>query len=499
MIEILHHFGAFDGSSPISQLVRVGSWLYGTTSVNPTIFETDMNEYTVLHRFESSDPPVGKLIVDGEWIYGLTQKTLYRFTGSTYETMASFTAKPAAITIVDGAVYGVTVYGGEYGMGTIFKYINGSLTTLLSFSPETGKHPVDIIHTPRGLIGLTYEGGGLFLYELYVVNMDVGRPCIIEKGNYTILHRFQPICPNPGLIYSDGNLYGTTNRGGDNKKGTIYEYNISRRSYTTLHSFGSKGEGYFPQSGPTLIGDSTLIGTTLFGGACRTGTIYTYDLFRHVYKSLYNCAASGDAPAAPQASLTVLDDRSLIVGCFKRGGAAGRGTIFRMLAPKPLRKSFTAMFTEGTKILTESGWISVEELRLGSLVKTYKQGLRRITHISKWGALNNPAVWHKSFYKAQREGFDPLVITGDRGLLVETLTEQEEERQKLYWGIDKYTIDDKTLLVIAASSEFSLVQDICPYVYYMFYLENGGDDDKLYGIYANGFLVEIPAKIQGLV
>lgn len=499
MIEILHHFGAFDGSSPISQLVRVGSWLYGTTSVNPTIFKTDMNEYTVLHRFESSDPPVGKLIVDGEWIYGLTQKTLYRFAGSTYETMTSFTAKPVAITIVDWAVYGVTVYGGEYGMGTIFKYTTGSLITLFSFSPETGKHPVDLIHTPRGLIGLTSEGGGIFQYKLFVEITNNEGLSILEKGTYTILYRFPPICPNPGILYYNDILYGTTNRGGDHKKGTIYEYKISDRSYTTLYSFGSKGDGYYPQSAPTLIGDSTLIGTTLFGGTYRTGTIYTYDLFRHVYKSLYNCAASGDAPAAPQASLIVLDDRSLVVGCSKRGGAAGKGTIFRMLAPKPLRKSFTVMFTEGTKILTCAGWICVEDLSIGALVKTYKHGFHRITHISKWDALNNPAVWHKSFYKAQREGFDPLVITGDRGLLVETLSEQEEERQKLYWGLDKYTIDDRALLVTAASSEFSLVQDICPYAYYMFYLDNGGDDDKLYGVYANGFLVEIPAKNQGLV
>jgi uncharacterized repeat protein (TIGR03803 family) len=499
MIEIIHHFGAFDGSCPTSQLVKCGSWFYGTTTVNPTLFRTDTNGYTVLHRFESSDPPVGRLLVDGNCIYGLTQKTLYQFAEPAYQTLMTFTAKPVAITIINGVIYGVTSGGGEYGKGTIFKYTAGSLVTLLSFSSETGKQPVDLIHTPRGLIGLTSEGGGLFQYELYVVNTDEGRPCIIEKGAYTILNRFQPICPNPGLIYFDGNLYGTTNRGGKYKKGTVYRYNFAEGSYTTLHSFGSKGDGYFPQSGPTLIGDSVLVGTTLFGGTSRTGTIYTYDMFRNVYKSLYSCAAAGDAPAVPQASLTVLEDRSLIFGCSKRGGAAGRGTIFRMLAPKSLPKSFTVMFTEGTKILTDAGWSHVGHLSIGALVKTYKHGFRRIIHISKWDTPNNPAVWHKSFYKAQREGFDPLVITGDRGLLVDTLTEQDEAQQKLYWGINRPTIEDMPLLVTAASQEFSQIRDISLYTYYMFYLDNGGDDDTLYGVYANGFLVEIPSKNQGLI
>jgi hypothetical protein len=157
------------------------------------------------------------------------------------------------------------------------------------------------------------------------------------------------------------------------------------------------------------------------------------------------------------------------------------------------------MFTEGTKILTDAGWICVEDLCIGALVKTYKHGFRRIIHISKWDTPNNPAVWHKSFYKAQREGFDSLVITGDRGLLVDTLTEEDETQQKLYWGINRPTIEDMPLLVTAASSEFSQIQDISLYIYYMFYLDNGGDDDTLYGVYANGFLVEIPSKNQGLI
>jgi hypothetical protein len=55
------------------------------------------------------------------------------------------------------------------------------------------------------------------------------------------------------------------------------------------------------------------------------------------------------------------------------------------------------------------------------------------------------------------------------------------------------------LLVTAASQEFSQIRDISLYTYYMFYLDNGGDDDTLYGVYANGFLVEIPSKNQGLI
>jgi len=480
MIEIIHHFGDFDGSSPTSQLVRGGSWLYGTTTINPTLFKTDLrgNKYTVIQRLNNADPPVGKLIVDDEYIYGMTLKTLFRLRvgNLAYETLALLTAKTVAITISNGTVYGVTEDGGEYEKGTIFKCTNGTITTLVSFSSEIGKHPIDLIHTPHGIVGITSECGGLFRYDPILNNTE-------------ILHRFGPISPNTGVVYSNGILYGTTNRGGDYNKGTIYQYNFIDSSFIQLYSFGRTNDGYYPQTGPTLIDDSILVGTTLFGGRARMGMIYRFNMENRVYSSLYDFSSSNKDAAVPYGSLLCIEGSCpYLFGTTKCGGNNDAGILFRILLPR-----WPTFFIKGTCILTQNSWVRVEDLRLGDMVKTYKHGLRRIIHISKWGGKNESVVWHKALYKGQREGFEPLIVAGCHGLIEESMTKQEEQRQTVYWGPDKHRVDDMALLITAASKDFYRVQAIISYTYYMFAL------DSQYGIYANGFLVEIPAKDPSMV
>ncbi|MCP6756147.1 hypothetical protein NL533_31465, partial [Klebsiella pneumoniae] len=84
----------------------------------------------------------------------------------------------------DDAVYGMTLYGGLSGMGTIFRIDGaGTFTRLHSFSRTDGARP----------------SGSL-------------------------------------VVGSDGALYGTTEGGGSSNKGTVFRID-NAGNFTSLHSF----------------------------------------------------------------------------------------------------------------------------------------------------------------------------------------------------------------------------------------------------------------------
>ena len=154
-------------------------------------------------------------------------------------------------------------------------------------------------------------------------------------------------------------------------------------------------------------------------------------------------------------------------------------------------------FNKGTRILcAEDKWIPIEDLRVGCLIQTYRHGLRPIAKIIKGFMINNPDIWHSCMYTGKREGFEPLVITGGHGLLVDYLTESQQRAQASYWGTDEVVIDDLTVMIVPVSANFTKIEGRSLYTYYHFALENDGDNDRRYGVYANGFLAETPSLNQ---
>lgn len=57
-------------------------------------------------------------------------------------------------------------------------------------------------------------------------------------------------------------------------------------------------------------------------------------------------------------------------------------------------------------------------------------------------------------------------------------------------------IDDKYLLLASVSRAFIKLENTNLYTYYHFILENNGDDDERFGVWANGILTETPSKNQ---
>ena len=55
-------------------------------------------------------------------------------------------------------------------------------------------------------------------------------------------------------------------------------------------------------------------------------------------------------------------------------------------------------------------------------------------------------------------------------------------------------IDDKLLLLAGVSKEFIKLENKKIYTYYHFTLENNGNDEERFGVWANGVLTETPSK-----
>jgi uncharacterized repeat protein (TIGR03803 family) len=132
------------------------------------------------------------------------------------------------------------------------------------------------------------------------------------------------------VLAGDGNFYGTTEYGGTNGYGSVFQI-TSNGTFTTLYSFTPASNGYYPQAALVLGSDGKLYGTTADGGSNYYGTAFQITT-NGVFTSLYSFTGSNDG-GSPQAALALGSDGSLY-GATGGGGAGGNGVIFR-IASRP--------------------------------------------------------------------------------------------------------------------------------------------------------------------
>jgi hypothetical protein len=156
-------------------------------------------------------------------------------------------------------------------------------------------------------------------------------------------------------------------------------------------------------------------------------------------------------------------------------------------------------FKEDTKILTDKGYIPIQDLRNGDLVKTSLDGYKPIFMIAK------REIYHSALeerikdqlYKCTNEKypeiFEDLVITGCHSVLVNNFKDetQREQTSKMLGQI--YVTDDKYRLPICLDEKASVYEKEGKYTVYHLALENENYTWN-YGIFANGLLVESCSK-----
>jgi uncharacterized repeat protein (TIGR03803 family) len=250
-------------------------------------------------------------------------------------------AYPQAGLIQDssGALFGTTSTGGAYNGGTVFMLSKSgggwSETTIWNFgNTGDGAGPAcDLVMDSAGAFYGTTQAGG--------ANDDGAVFKLSNSGGVwteTVLYSFaggtDGIDPYAGVAMDkSGALYGTTYAGGAAGEGTVFALSQSGGVWTetVLHSFGAGSDGQKPGDGPIAINTrGDLYGTTQYGGKNDWGIVFELSPSGTNWKEklLYNFADGNDG-GVPVGGL-LLDKAGVLYGTAALGGMNNSGTMFAL-------------------------------------------------------------------------------------------------------------------------------------------------------------------------
>ena len=258
---VLYSFtGAADGADPEAALTMDAAGnLYGTTIEGGT-----NGNGTV---FKLTRPKTG-----AKW----TETVLYSFgTGTDGAT-------PVASVAFDktGNLYGTTSAGGAYGYGTIFELMpSGSAwteTILHDFQDgDDGAVPFAGLISDKagnfyGAAGEGGTGGGGTVFELTPASGGWTFAVLYSQAGWNVSGTFRNL-----LLDASGNLYGTTHCDGAPEAGTVYELTPVNGawSYTLLYTFTGGTDGLYSFSN-LVFQQGKLYGTTNEGGTDDAGVVF---------------------------------------------------------------------------------------------------------------------------------------------------------------------------------------------------------------------------------
>ncbi len=311
--------GSKDGCLPRAALILDAAGnLYGTTSHcgsaahagNVFKIDTAGNE-TILHSFTGGADgavPLASLLRDHAGnLYGTTSTggdsscqyfgvpgcgTIFEIS-STRKFTALHTltgaegAVPLAGLIQDSAgnFYGTSAGGGVAGWGTVYTMDKTRhVTVLYSFlsgnNPNDGVQPASTLvrDSAGNLYGTTQAGGNVSGDADSCNGTGCGTVFKLDPaGNETQLHIFNETTdgadPSSLVMDDKGNLYGEANGDNGYYLDTLFKVD-SLGNFTVLHKFGANRDGIGPCCSLVLDPQGNLYGTTEGGGYASNGVIF---------------------------------------------------------------------------------------------------------------------------------------------------------------------------------------------------------------------------------
>ncbi|HLY03406.1 MAG TPA: choice-of-anchor tandem repeat GloVer-containing protein [Candidatus Cybelea sp.] len=292
-------FDNTNGASPDGVLLYYQGKLYGTTETGGA----------------SSQGTVFSVTPSGN------EKVLYSF-----ENGGDGNKPEAGLTLLNGTFYGTTFAGGAHGYGTVYSVTpKGREQVLYSFGEGysgDGQNPTASVTALNGrLYGTTSAGGDENAGTVFSVTTG---------GHETVVHKFPYYSktdgevPFGGLTALRGNLYGTTDGGGECREGVVFSVTPAG-SEKVLHNFNcSTGDGSNPQANMVWF-HGRFYGTTSAGGAnfYDDGIIFSMGTAGNE-----QVVYTFHTQARPTASLIGL--KGAVCGVTSIGGTSGDGTIFSL-------------------------------------------------------------------------------------------------------------------------------------------------------------------------
>ncbi|MES2656969.1 MAG: choice-of-anchor tandem repeat GloVer-containing protein, partial [Verrucomicrobiota bacterium] len=263
--------------------------------------------------------------------------TLVEFTGDGTNNKGAY-PNASLIRGNDGNFYGTTGNGGASDDGTVFKMTPaGELTTLVEFTgneaTNKGSHSRAVLvqESNGNFWGTTGSGGASDCGTVFKMTPAGALTTLVELTGDGVSYLGDQ--PGAGVIRgTDGNFYGTTRYGGDSGQGTVFRM-TPVGELTTLIEFtgnGASNKGSFPAAALVQGSDGNFYGTTESGGAFSDGTVFKMTPTGLLTTLVeFNSSASINKGRVPIAALVQGSDGNFY-GTTRSGGTSARGTVFKM-------------------------------------------------------------------------------------------------------------------------------------------------------------------------
>jgi uncharacterized repeat protein (TIGR03803 family) len=262
------------------------------------------------------------------------------------------------ITDNAGNLYGTAYLGGANGYGAVFELsppLTGkkhwTQTVLHFFNGAKGNYPYGglIADGAGNFYGTTNSGGLYNAGTVYELSPPVGGK---KKWTETVLFSFNGTDgsqPGWGLIADGaGNLYGTTNAGGSNGDGAVFELSPpkeGKKAWTesVLVSFnGTNGNSPF-FAGLSADGAGNLYGTTSGGGSNNDGLVFELSppaQGQTAWTETVLFSFAGSNGSQPHAGV-IADGAGNLYGTTYIGGSNNTGVVFELSPPAQGQTAWT--------------------------------------------------------------------------------------------------------------------------------------------------------------